>query len=58
MTGGEGLLEVSFVRVQKRRSNRFVTIPKDAIEELDIKDHERMKVYVDKKMRRVVYEAL
>lgn len=49
---------MSFVRVQKRRSNRFVTIPKDAIEELDIKDHERMKVYVDKKMRRVVYEAL
>lgn len=59
MEGREGLVEVAFVRVQKRTSgHHFVTIPSEAVKDLDIEAHERMKVYLDKKMKRVVFELV
>ncbi|MDG6918272.1 MAG: AbrB/MazE/SpoVT family DNA-binding domain-containing protein [Nitrososphaerota archaeon] len=57
MTGGEGLLELDFVKVQKKtHGSLMVTIPADAVKELGIKEKQRVKVYLDRKMKRVVFE--
>jgi bifunctional DNA-binding transcriptional regulator/antitoxin component of YhaV-PrlF toxin-antitoxin module len=51
--------EVAFVKVQPRaRGNYMVTIPKEAVKMLGIKDNERTKVYVDKDKRRVIFEIM
>ena len=48
---------MAFVKIQPRKSGSFmVTIPKDAIRILDIKDNERMKVLVDQEKKRVIYQ--
>jgi len=49
--------EVAFVKVQPRKGGSFmVTIPKEAVKLLAIKDSERLKVSVDVENRRVVYQ--
>ena len=50
-------VEVAFVKVQPRKGGSFmVTIPKDAVKMLGIKDNERMKVFVDEELKRVTYQ--
>lgn len=59
MVGREGEVEVDFVKVQKRTMGSFmVVIPADTARQLGFKDKERVKVYVDKSRKRVIYEAL
>jgi bifunctional DNA-binding transcriptional regulator/antitoxin component of YhaV-PrlF toxin-antitoxin module len=51
--------EVAFVKVQPRaRGNYMVTIPREAVKMLGIKDNERTKVYVDKEKRRAIFEIM
>ena len=57
MVEGERLVEVDFVRVQKRKGGSYlVTIPSDVVKEFQIKHRQKTKVYMDKKSKRVVYE--
>jgi len=51
--------EIAFVKVQKRAGGSFlVTIPSEAVKVLKIVDNERMKVFVDEKSRRVIFELV
>ena len=51
--------EVAFVKVQKRAGGSFlVTIPSEAVKALKIIDNERMKVFVDERSRRVIFELM
>lgn len=51
------MLELDFVKVQKKtHGSLMVTIPADAVKELGIKEKQRVKVYLDRKMKRVVFE--
>lgn len=51
--------EVAFVKIQPRaRGNYMVTVPSEAVKILDIRDNERMKVYVDKDKKRVIFELI
>ena len=53
------LVELAFVKVQKRAGGSFlVTIPSDAVRALRIVDKERMKVFLDEKAKRVVFELV
>lgn len=55
----EGLEEIAFVKVQKRRGGSYlVTIPSDAVKLLGLVDNERMKVLLDKRSKRVVFELV
>ena len=50
-------VEIDFVKIQPRKGGSFmVTIPKDAVRELGIKDNERVKVLIDKERKRVIYQ--
>jgi antitoxin component of MazEF toxin-antitoxin module len=52
-------IELAFVKVQKRAGGSFlVTIPSDAVKALKIVDNERMKVLLDAKGRRVIFELV
>ena len=49
--------EVAFVKVQPRKGGSFmVTIPKEAVNLLRVKDGERLKVFVDVENRRLLYQ--
>ena len=49
--------EVAFVKVQPRKGGSFmVTIPKEAVKLLGIKNGERLKVFVDVENRRIAYQ--
>jgi bifunctional DNA-binding transcriptional regulator/antitoxin component of YhaV-PrlF toxin-antitoxin module len=51
--------EVAFVKIQPRaRGSYMVTIPREAVKMLGIKDNERTKVYVDKEKKRVIFEIM
>jgi len=55
----EGPEEIDFVKVQKRQGGSYLlTIPAEAVKQLGIRDNERVKVYLDKRARRVVFELL
>ena len=55
----EGPEEIDFVKIQRRKGGSFLlTIPSAAVKQLGIKDNERVKVYLDKRMRRVIFEIL
>jgi hypothetical protein len=59
VVGGEGSVEVDFVRVQKRKGGSYlVTIPSEAVKELRIAHRQKAKVYLDKKSKRVIYELV
>ena len=59
MSGGEGEVELAFVKVQKRPSRSYMaTIPAEAVKQLGIKDKQRLKVYLDKNTKRVIFEVL
>lgn len=52
-------VEVAFVKIQPRaRGNYMVTVPRDAVKMLGIKDNEKTKVYVDKDKKRVIFEVI
>ena len=52
-------IEISFVKVQKRAGGSFlVTIPSNAVKALKIVDNERMKVFLDEKSKRVIFELV
>ncbi len=45
------------MKVQPRKAGNFmVTIPKEVVMELKLKDNERVKVLFDKDRRRVIYQ--
>jgi bifunctional DNA-binding transcriptional regulator/antitoxin component of YhaV-PrlF toxin-antitoxin module len=49
--------EIDFVKVQLRKSGSFmITIPKQAVNVLSIKSGERLKVFVDKENKRIIYQ--
>tara|TARA_B100001750_G_C15481576_1_gene585750 strand:+ start:185 stop:361 length:177 start_codon:yes stop_codon:yes gene_type:complete len=49
--------EISFVKIQPRSNGTFmVTIPKEIADNLEIIDNEKIKVYIDKEKRRIIYE--
>jgi antitoxin component of MazEF toxin-antitoxin module len=51
--------EIDFVKVQLRRSGSFmVTIPKQAVNMLDLKSGERLKVSVDKESKKIIYQKI
>jgi antitoxin component of MazEF toxin-antitoxin module len=51
--------EIDFVKVQLRRSGSFmVTIPKQAVNILDLKGGERLKVSVDKESKKIIYQKI
>jgi len=51
--------EIAFVKVQKRAGGSYlVTIPSDAVKALKIVDNERMKVMIDIKEKRVIFELV
>jgi hypothetical protein len=53
------LIEVAFVKVQKKTAgNYMVTIPREAVQGLGIKDSEKMKVYLDVESSRVIFELV
>ena len=55
----EGPEEVDFVKIQKRKGGSYLlTIPAEAVKALGVKDNERVKVYVDKRTKRVIFELL
>ena len=51
--------EIAFVKVQKRVGGSFLlTIPASAVKALKIIDNERMKVLLDEKARRIIFELV
>ena len=53
------LTEIAFVKVQKRAGGSFlVTLPTAAVKALKIVDNERMKVFLDDKSKRVIFELI
>lgn len=51
--------EIAFVKVQKRAGGSFlVTIPSNAVKALKIVDNERMKVFLDERSKRVIFELV
>ena len=55
----DGPEEVDFVKIQKRKGGYYLlTIPAEAVRQLGIKDNERVKVYIDKRTKRVIFELL
>tara|TARA_B100001013_G_C24197471_1_gene279932 strand:+ start:310 stop:489 length:180 start_codon:yes stop_codon:yes gene_type:complete len=50
--------EISFVKIQPRSQGRtfMITIPKEIVDTLEIIDNEKIKVYLDKEKRRIIYE--
>jgi antitoxin component of MazEF toxin-antitoxin module len=51
--------EIDFVKVQLRRSGSFmVTIPKQAVNMLNVKSGERLKVSVDKESKKIIYQKI
>lgn len=49
--------EVDFVKVQPRKAGNFmVTIPREVVTDLKLKDNERVKVLFDRDKRRVIYQ--
>ncbi|MCD6243133.1 hypothetical protein J7K06_05580 [Candidatus Bathyarchaeota archaeon] len=52
-------IEIDFVKAQLRKSGSFmVTIPKQAVEMLNIKSGERLKVLIDKENKKIVYQKI
>jgi|GEM_PF-2063292 len=52
-------IEIDFVKVQLRRSGSFmVTIPKQAVNILNLKSGERLKVSVDKESKKIIYQKI
>jgi len=52
-------IEIAFVKVQKRTGGSFlVTIPSSAVKALKLIDNERMKVFLDDKAKRVIFELV
>jgi antitoxin component of MazEF toxin-antitoxin module len=52
-------IEIAFVKVQKRIGGSFlVTIPSSAVKALKLIDNERMKVLLDDKAKRVIFELV
>lgn len=50
-------VELDFVKIQPRKGGTFmVTIPRDVVKELGIKDNERVKVLIDRDKRRIIYQ--
>jgi antitoxin component of MazEF toxin-antitoxin module len=51
--------EIDFVKVQLRKSGSFmVTIPKQAVNMLNLKSGERLKVSVDKESKKIIYQKI
>ena len=49
--------EIDFIKVQLRKSGSFmITIPKQAVETLNLKSGERLKVFIDKEYKRIIYQ--
>jgi AbrB family looped-hinge helix DNA binding protein len=49
--------EIDFIKVQLRKSGSFmITIPKQAVEALNLKSGERLKVFIDKENKRIIYQ--
>ncbi len=52
-------VEIAFVKVQKRVGGSFlVTLPSEAVKALKIVDNERMKVLLDERAGRVIFELV
>ena len=52
-------VEIAFVKVQKRMGGSFlVTISNEAVKALRKVDNERMKVFLDKETKRVIFELV
>ena len=52
-------IEIDFVKVQLRKSGSFmITIPKQAVEMLNLKRSERLKVLVDNEKQRIIYQKI
>lgn len=52
-------VEVDFVKIQLRKSGSFmVTIPKQAVEALELKGGERLKVLIDKENKKIIYQKI
>jgi len=59
VSGGRMEMEIDFVKVQLRKSGSFmITIPKQAVEMLNIKSGERLKVLIDKENKKIIYQKL
>lgn len=49
--------EIDFVKIQPRKGGSFmVTIPIDGARMLNIKGHERFKVFIDIERKRIIYQ--
>ncbi len=52
-------VEIDFVKVQFRRSGSvMVTVPKHAVETLNITNGERLKVSIDPEKKRITYQKM